>query len=189
MENHLLPQLPLLPDERVLWEGRPRRTRVIRRSDTLLIPFSLVWCGFVIFWESQVLADGAPLFAVLWGVPFILIGIYFVAGRFLVRGVAIKRTRYTITNRRLLVHGGWTGTRVTTEYLRILPPPVITERPDGSGDLAFGAFPALTEPFVGARRMVWRTWAAEPSFTPILWDISDVRRVRDFVAHAQSQPG
>lgn len=98
--------------------------------------------------------------------------------------VSSRRTRYMITNSRVVVHGGWSGNRVTTAYLRSLPPPVITVEPDGSGSLAFGAFPSVTEFFTGGRQG-WRAWAAEPSSTPVLRDVPDVRRIRDFVAQAQ----
>ncbi|GLW33791.1 hypothetical protein Areg01_67290 [Actinoplanes regularis] len=183
MENHLL------PGERVLWEGRPLHHRLLRRTDALLIPFSLVWFGFVVFWETGVLADGAPMFFVLWGALFLLAGLYFLAGRFVVRAVASRRTRYTITDSRVLIHGGWSGNRLTTEYLRALPPPVITERSDGSGSLAFGAFPGVTDVFTRGSRAGWRAWSAEPSPTLVFWNIADVRRARDFAAHVQRQPG
>ena len=177
-----------LPGERILWEGRPLRHPLFRRTDTLLVPFSLLWCGFAVFWEVNVLTGGAPIFFSLWGVPFVLAGLYLVAGRFVVRAVSSRRTQYTITNGRVLVHGGWSGRQLTTAYLRSLPPPVITERLDGSGSVAFGAFPGVADVFTGGRRQGWRAaWSSEPSLTPVLWDVPDVRRVRDLAAHAQAQ--
>ncbi|WP_426512980.1 hypothetical protein ACPPVO_21425 [Dactylosporangium sp. McL0621] len=179
----------LLPGERIVWDGRPVRHRVFRRADVLLVPISLLWCGLAVFWESGVLFSGAPFFFVLWGAAFVLVGLYVVAGRFVVRAVSSRRTRYTITDRRVLVHSGWSGSRLRTEYLHALPPPVITQEPDGSGSLAFGGFPGVADVFTGGRRQGWRAWSSEPSLTPVLWDVPDIRRVRDFVAHAQTQPG
>lgn len=178
-----------LPGERILWEGRPLRHRALRRTDAVLVPFSLLWCGFAVFWESGVLSSGAPLFFALWGVPFVLVGLYLVAGRFVVRVVSSRHTRYTITDRRILVHSGWSGGRLRTQYLNSLPPPVIAEESDGSGSLAFGEFPGMTDAFTGGRRQSWRAWSSEPSLTPVLWDVPDIRRVRDLVALAQTQPG
>lgn len=176
----------LLPAERILWEGRPVRHRLLRSTDAVMIPFSLAWCGFAIFWETSVFTGGAPIFFVLWGLPFVVVGLYVVAGRFIVRSVSSRRTRYTLTDKRILIHGGWSGNRLTTAYVKSLPPPVITEQEDGSGSLAFGTFPALSDSFSGGRRIGWRAWSSEPSSIPVFWDIPDVRRVRDFVAHAQS---
>lgn len=180
----------LLPGERILWEGRPLRHPLFRRTDLFLVPLSLLWCGFAVFWEASVLVEGAALFFfALFGVPFVLFGLYIVAGRFVVRAVSSRRTRYTITNGRVVVHGGWSGDRLSTAYLRSLPPPVITERPDGSGSLAFGAFAGVADVFMGGRRQAWRAWANEPSLTPVLREVPDVRRIRDFVAHVQAQGG
>jgi hypothetical protein len=177
----------LLPGERILWQGRPLRHPLFRPTDTLLVPFSLVWCGIVVGTGLSALINGAPIADTVCLVPFVLIGLYFVAGRFVVRVVASRRTRYTLTNARILVHGGWSGDRLTTAYLRLLPPPVITERSDGSGSLAFGAFPGVVDGFTGGPRRAWGAWSSEPSDTPILREVPDVRWVRDFVAHAQAQ--
>jgi hypothetical protein len=178
----------LLPGERIVWDGRPLRHRVFRRTDVLLVPFSLLWCGFVVFGVRGVLSSGAPFFLALWVAAFLLIVLYVVAGRFVVRVVSSRRTRYTITDRRVLVYSGWSGGRLRTAYLNSLPPPVITEEPDGSGSLAFGAFPGVADVFTGGRLRGWRVWSSEPSLTPVLWDVPDIRRVRDVVAHAQTQP-
>src|ERR1044071_742746 len=72
-------------------------------------------------------------FLVLWGGMFVLLGLYFVAGRFVVRAVASRRCRYAVTDRRVLAAGGWTGRRIRSEYLSSVPPPIMIEREDGSG--------------------------------------------------------
>jgi hypothetical protein len=177
--------------ERVLWQGRPVRHRLFRPSDALLVPFSIMWCGFAVFWEVSVLAatanadDPPPTFFALWGVPFVLIGLYMVLGRFLVRAIASRRTRYVLTDRRVLVIGGLSGTRTMSSYITSLPPPVAAERRDRSGSLAFGAFPGVWDVF--SRTNGWRAWASEPTGTPVLWHIPEVRRVRDLVADCQAE--
>ena len=177
----------LLPGERILWQGQPLRYPLFRVTDILLVPFSLVWCGIVVGGGLSALINGGSIASAACFLPFVLIGLYFVAGRFVVRAVISRRTRYTLTNTRILVHGGWSGGRLTAAYLRSLPPPVTTERSDGSGSLAFGGFPGVADAFVRGRRRAWNAWSGEPSDTPILREVPDVRRVRDFVAHAQTQ--
>ena len=38
----------LLPGERILWEGRPVRHRLLRPPDALLVPFRIRWCGLAV---------------------------------------------------------------------------------------------------------------------------------------------
>jgi len=42
----------LAKDEKVLWSGAPPGGILFRASDLFLIPFTLVWAGFVIFWNA-----------------------------------------------------------------------------------------------------------------------------------------
>ncbi len=37
-------------NERLIWVGQPKKGIQFRAVDLFLIPFSLAWCGFAIFW-------------------------------------------------------------------------------------------------------------------------------------------
>ena len=125
--------------ERMLWSGQPRQGVVLRGSDALLIPFSLMWCGFAIFWEWSVIgAPEAPAFFVLWGVPFVAVGLYVVVGRFFGEAWQRARTFYAVTDERVLIVSGVFSRKVKSLSLRTLADLSVTERRNGVGSVTFG---------------------------------------------------
>lgn len=95
----------LRDDEQLLWYGAPDASVWFTAEDVFLIPFSILWCGFAIFWESSVIGGDAPFFFRLWGIPFVALGLYFVAGRFFYKSYRKRHTVYAITTRRAMVLG------------------------------------------------------------------------------------
>ena len=41
----------LEPGEHLTWWSQPRQGIFLRRMDALMIPFSLLWAGFMVVWE------------------------------------------------------------------------------------------------------------------------------------------
>jgi hypothetical protein len=121
----VLPEL--VSGEVVLWAGKPDSSVVFHREDILLIPFSLLWGGFAIFWEATALgmhtrvAHPAPWFFMLWGIPFVVIGQYIIWGRFLVTAWKKRRTFYALTDQRVLVVQNAWGRRTSQAAFGELP--------------------------------------------------------------------
>ena len=124
--------------ERLLWSGQPRGGIRLHPSDALVIPFSLLWCGFAIFWEASVVTKGAPFFFMLWGIPFVLVGLYIVFGRFFVDARTRGRTFYGVTSERIIIVSGLFSRQTKTLQLRTLSDISLTERSDRSGSITFG---------------------------------------------------
>lgn len=128
----------LAPAEKVLWFAQPRQGLVLRSADAFLIPFSLLWGGFAIFWEVSVIVVGAPVFFPLFGALFVVIGCYLIVGRFFFEARQRTRTFYAVTNERVIIVSGLLNRTVRSIDLRTLGEMSLSERRDGSGTLVFG---------------------------------------------------
>jgi hypothetical protein len=126
------------PGERLLWSGKPLGGIRFRPQDAFLIPFSLLWCGLAIFWEVSVTRSRAPIFFMMWGIPFVLVGLYIVFGRFLFDAWNRSRTYYGVTNERIIIISGILARQTKSLQLRTLADVSLSQRGDGSGTITFG---------------------------------------------------
>lgn len=63
---------PLLrPGEQLRWVGQPDPQVHFAPADLYLVPFSLLWCGFVIFWEWQAVTSSESLLFILCESPWV----------------------------------------------------------------------------------------------------------------------
>ena len=131
----------LASGERLLWSGRPQQGVVFRRTDLFLVPFSLLWCGFAVFWEATVLTSKAPLLFRLWGIPFVLVGLYMVFGRFVVEASQRGKTVYGLTDQNVIIVSGLRTRNVKRLNLRTLSDVSLEERTERRGTITFGPTP------------------------------------------------
>lgn len=89
-------------DERELWSGAPGTGHLITPADAVMIPFSIFWCGFALFWEFTAIKSSAGLLFPIFGLPFVGVGLYLLIGRFFHSAVMRKKTYYLVTNRRII---------------------------------------------------------------------------------------
>lgn len=89
--------------ETLHWTSRPDPKVLFSKADVFLVPFSLLWGGFAIFWEYQVLTGDAPALFALFGIPFVLIGLYMIVGRFIYKSRRKRTTVYGLTDSRAIV--------------------------------------------------------------------------------------
>ena len=91
----------LSPGESILWQGRPQRFTPFTENDIFMIPFSLFWCGTLFPRFLEDIKDGIGLFG-LFFIPFVLVGLYVLFGRLVVRWFLLRHTAYAITTRKIL---------------------------------------------------------------------------------------
>lgn len=166
--------------ETVVWSGRPAQGLMLTGRDWLLIPFSLIWCGFVIFWETRVLSlPQAPLFFKLFGAAFVLIGLYFVAGRFLLDVWVRSGTQYVLTNKRVLIARSWPFAKLTALSLNRLPETSLVEGANGRGTIRLGR----PMPYYGLG-YGYSSWTPSLDPTPAFLGIEDARSVFEQIQSA-----
>lgn len=171
----------LAPGEQALWIGRPRGGLLLRGADTFAIPFSLVWAGFAVYWMYSAAATGAPLPFVLFGTPFVLVGIYMVIGRFLVDAKQREATTYAVTSQRVLIVSGLFSRKVKSLGVKTLAELSLAERKDGSGTITFGA----QHPMAGMMNSLPGWPGMDQHSTPKFESIADVRKVYETIRQAQ----
>jgi hypothetical protein len=73
--------LPLLRQgEQLLWVGQPGPRVRFTGADAFPVPFGVLWGGFAVVWEVMAITSvRQPLF-IIWGIPFVLVGLYFISG-------------------------------------------------------------------------------------------------------------
>jgi hypothetical protein len=182
-QNSLMNIQPeLTSGESILWAGQPSTHVVFHKEDALLIPFSLMWGGFAVFWEAQVAGYGGGRrpweFGLVWGIPFVLIGQYLIWGRFLQAAWKKKRTHYAVTNRRVIaVQDGWRR-QVASAFIDTLPALIKEGGFRGIGTLRFAQQESIWSGKAG-----WGPWdAMAMGVVPTFADVDDVDSVYRLVS-------
>jgi hypothetical protein len=166
--------------EHLLWTGQPRGGIRLQVADALLIPFSLMWCGFAVFWEYEVVSQGAPFFFMIWGIPFVCVGLFLVFGRFIADARQRDKTWYALTNERVIISSGLFSRTVRSLPLRTLGEVSFVEKSDFSGTITFGSSGMVPSWMMGT---AWPGMGR--SALPTLQMIDNARSVYDMIRSAQ----
>jgi hypothetical protein len=181
-ERVIVPQLSA--GERLLWSGRPRRGVRLTALDAIGIPFSLVWCGFAVFWEVTAVRSHAPGFFLLFGGFFVAMGVYIVCGRFFADAARREKTFYGLTPRRAIIVSGRRGAQVRSIDLGSLGEISFSERPDRSGTITLGAQPW---PWGTRARMMSPSLPGAARYLPPAFEmIENVRDVYEQIRRAKA---
>ncbi|OXM43179.1 hypothetical protein [Amycolatopsis alba] len=165
----------LLPGERLLWSGSPKRIPLLAKADVILVP-AVLFFGLAVFFGVR---NGFSLF--LWLV-LVLVAVAFFA-RPALRYAALRTVSYGITDRRVVV---WTrGKQSASRYLKDLGPPYVRENPDGTGTVGFNLGRKDIGPVTGLEDSLAAV-GLEPKH-PELLNIEHPTVVRDLIASAQRE--
>lgn len=177
IQSELRQQLDI--NETLLWTGQPKKGIVFRTADIFLIPFSILWCGFAIFWVIGASKAGG-MFG-LFGVPFVIIGLIFVFGRFIIESKQRENTYYGLTEDRIIIKSGIFSKNVKSLNIRSLSDIEYNEKNDGSGTISIGPKNPM---------MIWgngMSWWPGMKTNPQLELIQDVRKVYNQIIEIQKE--
>lgn len=177
IQNALRDQLS--KDEKFYWVGKPQPGLKFRPYDLYLIPFSIMWCGFAIFWESTAVSANTPFFFKLWGIPFVVVGLYFTFGRFVFDILQRSKTLYAITDNRVIIKSGIIRQSVKSLNIRSISDITFHEKSDGSGSITLG--PAYSNSPFFTFTNSWQN----TKVVPTLEFIDDVRNVYNIILSRQ----
>jgi len=104
-------------DEKILWQGQPDGRFRLRGKNIALSIFGLFFLGFSLFWITMAstatsATGGAGLMFPLFGLPFVLIGLYLVIGIHWFDALGRRKTHYTLTDKRAFIATGFLGKRL-----------------------------------------------------------------------------
>ncbi|MCR5799269.1 MAG: hypothetical protein K6G69_04265 [Lachnospiraceae bacterium] len=123
-------------DEFEMWTGKPEPGKLLSKEDAYLIPFSVVWAGFAIFWTIGAIVASGSAGVALYGMVFVAIGLYMSIGRLIVKAYKNSNTFYVITNQRIIINESNRIRSVERSHL----PDFSTELfPDGTGNIYFAS--------------------------------------------------
>ena len=168
-------------DERLLWAGKPKTGILFRPSDIFITAFSILWLGFAIFWMTMAMKTGT--FMYVFGLPFVLVGLYMCVGRFFADALKRKHTVYGITADRVIIKSGIFSKELKSINIKNITELTLTEKSDGSGSIYFG--PGATQ----QNRITFRTTGTNERITVVngLEFIDDAKKVYDILVHAQKE--
>jgi len=169
----------LIKGEELLWHGRPGGGIRFRRLDIFLGPFGLMCGSGVILIMVDMVSSG------VWvqGVPFLILGLYLMFGRFLFDLYRRKNTIYALTNSRLLIIQNVRTKKVKSINLSFVRKVGIREKKNGSGTIMIDpkTFPFI---FMDTKNISpWAFWNGGP-LVPSLEYISDVKKVYNLLLSA-----
>jgi len=151
----------LAAGERLVWWDRPDRMGFARRELNFGTLFGVFFFLFAIFWMSQASRPPGPFF--LFGVPFVLVGLWMVTTPLRAYWNAGKMV-FALTDKRAMI---LTGAKLAARPLEQLPFVETESLADGRGDVLFFNEPA--------------------SFAPGNWNHQTMMRKSGFIAVADAE--
>ena len=154
----------LMPNERVLWEGRPAWRAVAR--DVTHVGWLAGYVALLLIWHAadNRAAGLGPLDTLLAGIPLTVLSLIVLAGITAFAWIIARTTTYTVTTERCILRYGVALTATLSIPLRKVAAISVAVHDDGTGDLLLQVKPGTKMGFLKLWPHVrpWRFRTAQP---------------------------
>lgn len=109
----------LAAGETILWRGKPKKSAFIATKCLTLMPIAIIWLCFDSVFISTAFSGGGPWFLI----PFMLLHlmpVWLWLGSMITAGRRWENTNYYVTNRRIIIQGGFLAVNETTLFYKDL---------------------------------------------------------------------
>lgn len=121
MEDYTYHQnTPVLAEgESILWRGKPKKSAFIATKSLTMLPIAILWLCFDSTLLIEAFQGDGPWFLI----PFMLVHLFPVwiwLGSMITAGKRWKNTNYYVTNRRIIIQGGFLAVNETSLFYKDL---------------------------------------------------------------------
>lgn len=122
-------------DEQILWRGKPAKLHIYERADIRGTLFGVLWTGLLVFRIAiPAVRSGQINYTWIMIGLLLLVGFYWIAGRFIHKAVQLHASSYVVTSDRVLIQ---VRGKVKAYSKSNLPPMKVLRYSDGQGTIVF----------------------------------------------------
>lgn len=114
----------LMPDETIIWSGKPKKNAYVLNRSMTMMPFALIWLLFdgtfiVTFLKTGIQGQmGGMAFALIGFFVIHLMPVWIWLGNIITAGARWKNTEYAVTDKRIIIRSGFIGYEYQNIYYK-----------------------------------------------------------------------
>lgn len=107
--------------EAILWKGKPKRSAFVAQRSLTLLPIAVIWMFLDIGFIASAFNDGELLWFIIPFFALHMMPVWLWLGSMITAGRRWKNTTYFVTNRRIIIQGGFFAVNETSLFYKDIP--------------------------------------------------------------------
>ena len=108
----------LAPGETILWRGKPQKKAFIASRSLTMLPIAIIWLIFDLSFIANAFGGGGMVFFMIPFFALHLMPVWIWLGSTLTAGKRWQNTMYYVTNRRIIIQGGFLAVNETSLFYK-----------------------------------------------------------------------